>query len=250
MLQAFIFDVDGTLADTEGDGHRVAFNQAFEQFGLDWHWSEETYGKLLAITGGKERMHHYVHSRGLREKSRGDLDELIKQLHARKTENYLGLLNRSAIPLRPGVERLLREARATGIRLAIATTTTPANVSALLGNTLGTQSLDWFDVIGAGDIVPQKKPAADIYHYVLEQLGLDASDCVAFEDSNNGIRAARGAGLRTIITYNDYTEQQNFADAELVLDHLGDADHPSRVLLRDFQQACLTVESIQQLLKH
>ena len=142
----------------------------------------------------------------------------------------------------------MHEARDQGIRLAIATTTTPANVNALLGNTLGEQSLDWFDVIGAGDIVPHKKPAADIYHYVLAHLGLKAEDCVAFEDSDNGIRAARGAGLKTIITYNGYTEQHDFAGAELVLDRLGDRNKPSHALQREHQQDYLTVELIQRLL--
>ena len=148
-LAALLFDVDGTLADTERDGHRVAFNQAFAQFGLDWHWSEQTYGELLAVTGGKERMLHYVQTHDKAEQQRSDLQQLIKRLHAQKTENYVRLLNDNAIPLRPGIERLLGEARAQGIRLAIATTTTPDNVTALLQNALGAESLDWFEVIGA-----------------------------------------------------------------------------------------------------
>ncbi|MDJ0833507.1 MAG: HAD-IA family hydrolase, partial [Gammaproteobacteria bacterium] len=190
MIKAFIFDVDGTLADTERHGHRVAFNQAFEQFGLDWHWSEQTYGELLAVTGGKERMLHYVQTHDKAEQQRDDLEQLIRQLHAQKTRNYVQLLSDSAIPLRPGIQRLLQEARDEDIRLAIATTTTPDNVTALLENALGADSLDWFEVIGAGDIVPHKKPAPDIYFYVLEKLGLDAADCVAFEDSRNGILAS------------------------------------------------------------
>ena len=105
MLKAFIFDVDGTLADTERHGHRVAFNQAFEDSGLDWAWSEVTYGELLAVTGGKERIAHYVKTRGKPERDRADLEALIARLHARKTKNYVALLERSAIPLRPGVQR-------------------------------------------------------------------------------------------------------------------------------------------------
>ncbi len=248
MVKAFIFDVDGTLADTERHGHRVAFNQAFEQFGLDWHWSEETYGELLAVTGGKERMRHYVETHQKPEQDRDDLAVLIKRLHEKKTENYVNLLNKNAIPLRPGIDRLLNEARESGIRLAIATTTTPDNVTALLENALGRESLDWFDEIGAGDIVPNKKPAPDIYHHVLRNLGLNAEECIAFEDSINGIRASKGAGLRTIITYNGYTEHDDFTGAELVLDVIGDEDHPSRVMQQTWRQDYLTVDAIQRIL--
>ncbi len=248
MINAFIFDVDGTLADTERHGHRVAFNQAFEQFGLDWHWSEETYGELLAVTGGKERMAHFVRTRDKPEKDREDLDSLIRQLHAQKTKNYVSLLNHNAIPLRPGIKRLLHEARDNNIRLAIATTTTPENITALLESALGRESLDWFDVIGAGDIVPNKKPAPDIYHYVLQHLEMDAGECLAFEDSSNGIRASLDAGLRTIITYNGYTEQDDFTGAELVLDRLGDEDHPSTVLRQTYRQDYLSVDLIRKIL--
>ncbi len=248
MLKAFIFDVDGTLADTERHGHRVAFNQAFAQSGLDWFWSEETYGELLAVTGGKERMRHYLQSHDKPEKEFAGLDRLIAELHACKTRNYVELLNNSAIPLRPGVERLLREARARSMRLAIATTTTPQNVTALLVNTLGADSPGWFDVIGAGDIVPRKKPAADIYHYVLERLALGAEQCLAFEDSANGITASRGAGLDTVITYNGYTAADDFSGAALVLDQLGDPDNPSQVLQQTRQRDFLDVDSIAEIL--
>ncbi len=249
MLKAFIFDVDGTLADTERYGHRVAFNQAFEDSGLDWAWSEATYGELLAVTGGKERIAHYLKTRGKPEHDRADLESLIARLHARKTENYVALLERSAIPLRSGVQRLLQEARERGLRLAIATTTTPRNVTTLLANALGKESIDWFDVIGAGDIVPHKKPAADIYRYVLQQLGLGAEDCLAFEDSLNGKIAALDAGLKTVITYNGYTENDDFSEAALVLDRLGDANKPSRVLQQSLQQDYLSVDLIERILQ-
>jgi len=132
MITTLIFDVDGTLADTERDGHRVAFNQAFEEFELDWHWSEETYGELLAVTGGKERMHFYVETHKPPEKDREDLNDLIIKLHAQKTKNYVSLLENSLIPLRPGVERILADARDKGLRLAIGTTTTRESVTGLL----------------------------------------------------------------------------------------------------------------------
>lgn len=231
-LKALLFDVDGTLADTERDGHRVAFNQAFAEAGLDWRWDVALYSELLAITGGKERMRHYVeHYRPDWPKPK-DFSELITRLHAAKTAHYTALLAQGGIPLRPGVRRLLAEARAAKLRLAIATTTTPANVSALLQHTLGPEAESWFEVIGAGDVVSAKKPAPDIYYYVLEKLGLPASDCLAFEDSENGISATRAAGLKTVVTVNDYTRTHDFAGAAIVLDHLGEVGQPFKVLSR------------------
>lgn len=229
-LQALLFDVDGTLADTERDGHRVAFNQAFADAGLDWNWDPELYGKLLAVTGGKERIRHFLAHYQPQFEAPADLDTFIAELHRAKTDHYTRLLAEGRIPLRPGVERLLREARDAGLRLAIATTTTPANVEALLSHTLGPAALDWFEVVAAGDIVPAKKPAPDIFLWALAQMKLDAADALAFEDSENGIRSSLGAGLKTIITTNDYTREHDFSGAALVLDQLGDPDAPATVL--------------------
>lgn len=229
-LECLIFDVDGTLADTERDGHRVAFNQAFEDAGLDWCWDVELYGKLLAVTGGKERMRHYIDVFRSDYEKPDNFDAVVVELHAAKTRHYTELMRQARIPLRPGVERLLQDARTQGLRLAIATTTTPANVSALLESTLGEDGESWFEVIGAGDVVPAKKPAPDIYDYVLQKLNLSANACLAFEDSENGIRSSRGAGLKTIITVNGYTRDHNFSNAEIVLDNLGEPGHPARVI--------------------
>jgi HAD superfamily hydrolase (TIGR01509 family) len=233
MLKALIFDVDGTLADTERDGHRVAFNQAFQAANLDWDWSVELYGKLLAITGGKERIRHYLEQYNPTFEAATDLTSFIAGLHAAKTEHYCQLLAEGRIPLRTGVERLLQEARDAGLRLAIATTTTMPNVTVLLEQTLGKESLEWFDVIAAGDIVPAKKPAPDIYVYVLEKMGWAAQDCLALEDSENGLISAAQADLKTVITINDYTHNHSFEGAVLVLDCFGEPDAPFQVLAGD-----------------
>lgn len=229
-LKALLFDVDGTLSDTERDGHRVAFNQAFEEYNLNWHWDIDTYGELLAVTGGKERMKFYAEEFLNKDTLPENLDSLIPELHQAKTRHYTALLSTGAIPLRPGVERLINEAREQGFRLAIATTTTPENVTALLTHTLGADSINWFEVIAAGDIVPSKKPAPDIYIYAMEKMGLSANECIAFEDSANGIKSSNAANLATIVTINDYTKNHDFSDACIVLDQMGEPDSAFSVI--------------------
>ncbi|WP_096777603.1 HAD family hydrolase [Thiomicrospira microaerophila] len=221
-LEALIFDVDGTLADTERDGHRVAFNMAFKQAGLDWDWDEALYGELLAVTGGKERIKYYLDKFNTRFSKPTNFDDFVKGLHASKTLFYTQLMAEGRIPLRAGVERLINEARSEGLRLAIATTTTPENVTALLTNTLGADSLGWFEVIAAGDIVPAKKPAPDIFIWALAQMNLKPEQAIAFEDSRNGILSSKAAGLKTIITINGYTANDDFSQADLVLDKMGE----------------------------
>ncbi|MBF0255966.1 MAG: HAD family hydrolase [Gammaproteobacteria bacterium] len=230
-LQALLFDVDGTLADTERDGHRVAFNLAFADAGLDWDWTEELYGQLLKVTGGKERILFYLDRFNRCFERPAELDAFIAGLHRSKTAHYARMLAEGCIPLRPGVARLLDEARAAGLRLAIATTTTPLNVTALLDSTLGPESKDWFEVIAAGDIVPAKKPAPDIYLWAMQQMGLEPQQCLAFEDSDNGVRSVLDAGIKALlVTVNGYTREQDFTGASLVLDQLGEPDQPAQVL--------------------
>jgi len=232
-LKALILDIDGTLSDTERDGHRIAFNQAFKEAGLNWHWDTKTYGNLLEVTGGKERIHHFINKFQPAFDPPENLNDFILKLHKTKTRHFVTLLKSGAIPLRPGVERVLKEARSEGLRLAIATTTTPENVTTLLTATLGKDSIDWFEVIAAGDVVPGKKPAPDIYLYALKQMGLNADDCIAFEDSENGLLSSTGAGIKTIVTINDYTRQQDFGGAALVLDQLGEPEVAFSVLAGD-----------------
>lgn len=232
-LEALLFDVDGTLADTERDGHRVAFNLAFEEAGLDWDWTEALYGKLLAVTGGKERIRYFLDEFNTDFQKPEHFDEFVKGLHAAKTRFYVQLMEEGKVPLRPGVERLINEARDSNMRMAVVTTTTPANVTALLSNTLGPDSEDWFEVIAAGDIVPAKKPAPDIYIWAMEQMSLSPNQVIAFEDSYNGIRSSKAANIKTIVTINDYTSEDDFSDAELVLTHLGEPETPFTVLSGD-----------------
>ncbi len=218
-LKALIFDVDGTLAETE-ELHRRAFNQSFAEAGLDWAWDRALYGRLLEVTGGKERIRYFIDAFG------GAPDPTasgIAALHAAKTRIYADLVAAGALTLRPGVARLLGEARMAGLRLAIATTTTPANVEALLTATLGPEGIGWFDVIAAGDAVPAKKPAPDIYRLALRRLGLDRAECVAFEDTENGARSAIGAGIPTIVTISAYGGPGPFPGAIAVVRDLDDA---------------------------
>ncbi len=226
-LRALLFDVDGTLADTERWGHRVAFNTAFTGAGLNWVWDEALYARLLEISGGKERIAYYLDEFAPSERSVADKNGLVAALHAAKSRAFKELLESGGIPLRPGVKRLLDEARQAGLYLGIVTTSSEENVSALLNHLPGEDIGSWFDVIAAGDMVRAKKPAPDIYQLAMRQLGLEARECIAIEDSRNGLRSALGAGIATVvITVNEYTLGEDFPGASLVVDHLGDGDSP------------------------
>lgn len=216
-LQALIWDVDGTLAETERDGHLPAFNQAFAEAGLPWHWDEVTYSDLLKITGGKERMAHWWRTQDAAGATAPDAPARLAALHAAKTRLYTERVAAGAVALRPGVEPLIRGARAQGLRLAIATTTQPGNVQALLSHTLGAGVAGWFDVIGAGDVVPRKKPAPDIYRWVLQRLGLPAGETLAIEDSAVGVAAAAAAGVPVLAVRSFFTAHETITGALAVL---------------------------------
>lgn len=214
--RALIFDIDGTLAETE-EVHRQAFNDAFVQMGIDWHWGRTIYKQLLQVAGGKERIRAFDWQR------RGPLslsDDEIAGLHRIKTDRYVELIGQGACALRPGVAGLLATARDRGQRLAIATTTSRANVDALLSTAIGRDWPDMFEVVVAGDEVARKKPAPDVYLEVLRQLGLQGAECLAFEDSGNGLQSAMEAGVPVVVTLSIYFRDEDFSGAIAVLEEL------------------------------
>ena len=228
-LKALIFDVDGTLANTEHDGHLRAFNETFKLFGLDWHWNRELYSDLLSVSGGKERIVHYINHYNPNLDRDLSVSDII-YIHNKKTEIFVDHVANGQVSLRIGVDRLIKEAIGRGLRLGIATTTSLKNVEALMTSTLGDSALDGFEVIGAGDVVKNKKPAADIYQYVLDKMQLSCHECVAFEDSVIGFNSATSAGLKTVVTRSEYTKTKNFEGALVVLDHLGDENQPFEII--------------------
>ena len=217
MIKALIFDVDGTLAETE-EAHREAFNDTFKANGMDWHWDIPMYGILLKTTGGKERMAEYQKTHRSREPQMNW--EQIKNLHAQKTKRYVEILAAGGLPLRAGVADLIERAANAGVRLAIATTTSRPNVDALTACCWGKTPEEIFEVIATGEQVKAKKPAPDLFELALSGLGLPAKDCLAFEDSRNGVLSATGAGLRTIVTPGRYTKDDDFSGAESVIPSL------------------------------
>ena len=224
-LSALLFDVDGTLADTE-ETHRQAFNSAFLEFRLPYEWSADQYEVLLNVSGGKERLAHFFEGLPVSREERSRLLANVSGLHRVKTERYAELVASGGSPLRPGVARLIEEALASGVRVGIASTTTSANVAALLDAELGSNAHKRFAVIACGDVVPAKKPAPDIYRLALSTLGLGPANAVAFEDSANGLAAAKAAGLFTVVTPTRWTALQDFGEADLTLPHLGDPAMP------------------------
>jgi beta-phosphoglucomutase-like phosphatase (HAD superfamily) len=243
-LKALIFDVDGTLAETE-ELHRQSFNLTFQQFKLDWHWDPELYGTLLQTTGGKERIKRYV-AEFVPEQSA--VLEKLPQLHKTKTRSYLDLLAKGALKLRPGIERLVDEARERDIKLAIATTSTPVNVKALLRSTLGEDAINWF-AIAAGDVVARKKPDPAVYFEALEALHVGVGHAIAFEDSTNGTQAALAAGLSVLVTPSLYLASEDFTGAASVVSNLGEPERPHQhVAGATFPRGFVDIDGLQAML--
>ena len=215
-LQALIFDMDGTLIDTE-ELHRQAFNAAFIELGLFWDWGPHLYAELLKISGGVERLRRYIESLPLEASERARMFEQVPAIHRTKTTIYRDLVAAGRLPLRAGVMRLIADARAASLRLAIAATSSSENVGALLVASLGAAAPGWFEAIVSVDMVPRPKPAPDVYQRVLGALHLDAADCVVLEDSENGVRAAKAASLVTVAVPSRWTVEQDLSRADLVI---------------------------------
>ena len=227
-MSTLIFDCDGVLADTERYGHLPSFNQTFEEFGLPFRWSEEEYGRKLAIGGGKERMSSMLTPGVIREAGLPDDPEAlaaeVAKWHKRKTAIYTEMVAAGKLPPRPGIRRLIGEAQDAGWTLAVASTSAEPAVRAILGYAVGQERADRFDLLLAGDVVPKKKPDPAIYLLALERLAVVPADVLVVEDSRNGLLAAVGAGLRCLMTVNGYTEEEDSSEAILVVSSLGDPD--------------------------
>jgi len=220
-MKAIIFDCDGVLADTERDGHRVAFNKAFAQKGLPTEWSVELYGELLSVAGGKERMIHYFNNYGW-PPDITDKDALIKELHKLKTDYFMEIIESGQLPLRPGVARFVDEAIAANMTLAICSTSAQRAVNLVAEVLLGPERKAHFSAILAGDVVSKKKPDPEIYNLAAERLNLGPSECVVIEDTRIGLLAAKAAGMHCVITTNGYSKDEDFTEADLVVSELGD----------------------------
>lgn len=233
-MKALFFDCDGVLADTERDGHRVAFNRAFAAKGLNAHWDVAQYGELLKIAGGKERMQYFFDQHGWPPRV-ADRTALIHDLHQLKTDLFMQIVASGQLPLRPGVRRLVDEALAAGLRVAVCSTSSERAVTAIVETLLGASRRAQIAIF-AGDIVPRKKPAPDIYLLAQERLEVPAAECLVVEDSRIGLLAARAAGMRCLITKSSYTAQEDFTEADLVVDELGEDPETGLTLAKIEQQ--------------
>lgn len=226
-LKALIFDVDGTLAETE-EAHRRAFNSAFNKFGFTWEWSPKVYQNLLQVTGGKERMRHFVSSNFPTETEKFEKD--IVELHKFKQERYAEIIRRGEIQLRPGIKRLVLEARTEHLKLAIATTSTMLSIKTLTKSLLSTDAFEWFEAKGCAETVSSRKPDPGVYNYVLDELQVLPQEAIAFEDSEIGLTAAIEAGLAAVVCPSKYLPDENYNGAMTVLSNLGEAGAPTEHL--------------------
>jgi len=230
-MKAVLFDCDGVLVDTEREGHRVAFNRAFALYGLSVQWEQETYGRLLAVAGGKERMRHFFDQNEWPERVT-DREAFIKDLHRSKTDEFTSMIEGGQLPLRPGVARLVDEIIGEGLHLGVCSTSNERAVTLIVELLLGRGRREHFDLILAGDVVSRKKPDPEIYNLAKGRLGLRGEECLVIEDSRNGLLAAKAAGMRCVVTTNAYTEQEDFASADGVFPGLDTDDGRPLVTLQ------------------
>ena len=221
-IKAVFFDQDGVIIDTERDGHRVSFNMTFKEFGFSDAWSVEYYHELLQIAGGKERMKHHAHTKGFSKPIKPEeLDELVKAMHKRKTALFVELIETGKLPLRPGIHRFMKEAMAAGLKIAVCTTSNEQAAKAITGKILSDIK---FELVLAGDVVEKKKPDPEIYNLALSKLGLKPDEVMVVEDSKNGVKASKAAGIQTIVTTNHYTEKEDVEAGDIIVTCLGDPD--------------------------
>lgn len=234
-LKAVLFDVDGTLADTEALGHRPAYNRAFRKLGLDFRWGPKLYRKLLKQPGGRERIKHYIQRFDPElgpeaEEAEQNLDAWVAKVHTLKSHYFKRYMRHGRVPLRPGIARIMREARGSGVRLAIVTNASLKTLRPVLRYSMGPELAAEVEIIASGEEVQNKKPAPDLYQLAMRRLNLEPHECVALEDSEMGLRAAAGAGLAAVVTINRDTLEQDFSEAALVVSSLGEPGAPTRVL--------------------
>lgn len=248
QIKAIFFDQDGVIIDTERDGHRVSFNQTFEEFGFDVNWDAEYYHELLQVGGGKERMKHHLHTRGFgKEVKPEDEDELIKEMHKRKTTMFIELIESGKLPLRSGILRFMHEGQDAGLRLAICTTSNVRAAHAIAYQTLKEIP---FEFVLAGDMVSKKKPDPEIYNTALTKTGLKPEECVVIEDSRNGVLAAKAAGMYVVATTNHYTEKEDLSSADIIVTCLGDPDGEKGTMVKGELSGYDGVLHVSQVVRH
>lgn len=254
-LKAVIFDCDGVLAETEKDGHRVAFNQVFDEEDLGVQWEIEEYGELVEVAGGKERMKHYFQHNAEKGKNKTVDDALIAKMHKRKTDVFTKLVEEGRMPAREGTARIIDEAYKAGMKLFVCSTSNEQSVISLIKALFGEERYQKFDAILAGDIVKAKKPAPDIYNMVKEHYGLSGEECIVVEDSRNGLLAAKAAGMHCVVTVSYYSYNEDFREADLVVSSLGEpGGEPIRVFLaepsmKDKALRYITLQDFRSLVK-
>lgn len=221
-IKAVFFDQDGVIIDTERDGHRVAFNQTFKDFGFNFEWGVDYYHELLQVAGGKERMKHHLKTKGFgKEVNPDEVDDLVQRMHKHKTAVFVDLIENGRLPLRPGIKRFMKEINDKGLVMGVCTTSNEKAANAVAKGVLADIK---FNFILAGDIVSKKKPDPEIYNLALEKSGLKPDECLVIEDSRNGVLAARAAGMNVVATTNPYTEKEDLTDAHIIVTCLGDPD--------------------------
>ena len=252
-LRAVLFDVDGTLADTETLGHRPAYNRAFRELGFEFRWGPKLYRKLLKQPGGRERIKHFIQQYdpplGVHaDDVRADLDGWVQRVHDLKSYYFKRYMRRGRVPLRAGIARLMREAHASGIKLAIVTNASLKTLQPVLKYTIGPELAAEVAVIASGEEVQHKKPAPDLYQLAMQRLGIVAGDCVALEDSEMGLEAAAAAGVKAVVTVNSDTQEQDFTEASLVVSSLGEPGAPTQVLKGQLHgRGWVTIETLKAL---